>query len=351
MAALMVARRKSEPPKAAVRWTVPAATPRPQTVAPPQRRDETPPDYRQPIQLVEVTAHKGRKAMFDLADEAANLAGHLNGALDLADEAGKLADRINSAIEQLRRLQVASDQTAVGLASLREEMPRRTDTLGERIDGQRNELLGRLSAAEAAWQAEVRKLQDAMGPIEQRFSTLQAGLAQQLDPVRSLAAQAMSRAEHAINETGKAMARELPSPTLPDFIDRVEIDGDQLIEVRQSGARRTAGRFPRKAGGGRASSAERYNLYTKVVTVGADHTIHVGELTRIVLLVTAAATVTLPDAAKSRDRICEIKRTGSGAVVIAAQGVQTIDGLASIDLDTIYDAVEVISDGANWFIL
>jgi hypothetical protein len=74
---------------------------------------------------------------------------------------------------------------------------------------------------------------------------------------------------------------------------------------------------------------------------------------KCVVLVTASVTITLPDATTCTGRIYYIKSIGSGiTVTIATTASQTIDGSAtSRTITTQYKGLEVVSDGANWYII
>jgi hypothetical protein len=78
--------------------------------------------------------------------------------------------------------------------------------------------------------------------------------------------------------------------------------------------------------------------------------------TRTVALIDASggnATVNLPAAAGATDRIYYIKKIDSSAntVTIDANGAETIDGATTQTLLTQYDALQIVSDGTQWFIL
>ena len=70
-------------------------------------------------------------------------------------------------------------------------------------------------------------------------------------------------------------------------------------------------------------------------------------------LASDTATHTLPDATTCAGRIYYIKSTGaSKTVTIATTSSQTIDGsAASRTITTQYKGFQLVSDGANWFIL
>jgi hypothetical protein len=63
-------------------------------------------------------------------------------------------------------------------------------------------------------------------------------------------------------------------------------------------------------------------------------------------------TITLPNATTTRIKyIIKKVDSGVGDVVIACNGVQTIDGVATITLSLQYDTLEVVSNGINWNIV
>jgi len=67
---------------------------------------------------------------------------------------------------------------------------------------------------------------------------------------------------------------------------------------------------------------------------------------------TAARTVTLPLAANSLYHIYVVKRLNSAAndVIVARSGSDTIDGAASYTIDTQYKAINLTSDGTEWWV-
>jgi len=75
-----------------------------------------------------------------------------------------------------------------------------------------------------------------------------------------------------------------------------------------------------------------------------------------VLLGTAGAggiTLTLPAPATNANHIFTIKKVdaAAGFVTVAQNAAETIDGAASVNLISQYQAISVISDGTNWFII
>ena len=87
---------------------------------------------------------------------------------------------------------------------------------------------------------------------------------------------------------------------------------------------------------------------TNIVSKAADYSL---AATDDLCLVSAAATITLPTAVGVAGRVYVVKRTGSGAVVIATTSAQTIDGAATYTIGTQYQCVAVMSDGANWQVI
>ena len=66
----------------------------------------------------------------------------------------------------------------------------------------------------------------------------------------------------------------------------------------------------------------------------------------------SAVTITLIAAASANKQILRIKKIGSSYnVVIDGNGSETIDGSTTITLTVQYEAVTLVSDGSNWFIL
>lgn len=64
-----------------------------------------------------------------------------------------------------------------------------------------------------------------------------------------------------------------------------------------------------------------------------------------------ARNVTLPDATLYKGRVITIKHAGSGFNVnVLTTAFQTIDGVASYTINTLYGGITVFSDGFNWLI-
>jgi len=72
-----------------------------------------------------------------------------------------------------------------------------------------------------------------------------------------------------------------------------------------------------------------------------------------IILANDSLTITLPDATSYVGKQCIIKRINSlGNVTVLGTSSQTIDGdVAGIVLTNQYDAVTLISNGSNWFII
>ena len=96
-------------------------------------------------------------------------------------------------------------------------------------------------------------------------------------------------------------------------------------------------------------------MTTRVNPVAAAYSI--SDLDQIILVDSTAAirTVTLPSAATIPGRRYTIKdwkgTAATHTITIATVSSQTIDGAGSATLTTNYQAVELVSDGANWSII
>jgi len=62
-------------------------------------------------------------------------------------------------------------------------------------------------------------------------------------------------------------------------------------------------------------------------------------------------TVTLPTAVGCTGRQYVIKNSGTGAITVACNGAQTIDGVTTSTLGTQYQSLTVVSNNANWIII
>ncbi len=96
-----------------------------------------------------------------------------------------------------------------------------------------------------------------------------------------------------------------------------------------------------------------------VATQGMQETIQTlsanGAVTASICLVDGASagfTATLPDASLWSGKMVKVKKSEGteNAIVVAASGSQTLDGVASITLESPYAAVAFVSNGSNWFI-
>ena len=66
---------------------------------------------------------------------------------------------------------------------------------------------------------------------------------------------------------------------------------------------------------------------------------------------TGTFTVTLPTAVGCTGRQYVIKNSGTGAITVACNGAQTIDGVTTSVLGTQYQSLTVVSNNANWIII
>ena len=62
-------------------------------------------------------------------------------------------------------------------------------------------------------------------------------------------------------------------------------------------------------------------------------------------------TVTLPTASAIAGRMYVIKNSGTGSIVIACNGAETIDGSLIITLSITNVSISVVSTGTNWIII
>jgi hypothetical protein len=107
----------------------------------------------------------------------------------------------------------------------------------------------------------------------------------------------------------------------------------------------TAAKLPIADGNGKlAAGWVRYN-HTPTVTVAVDTLL---DDTHALVLVSAAATISLPTAADIAGRLYNVVRTGTGLVTIQPDGAETISGDASLTLTSRWDSVVFASDGTNW---
>ena len=67
----------------------------------------------------------------------------------------------------------------------------------------------------------------------------------------------------------------------------------------------------------------------------------------------APYTITLPAASGNSGRMLKVKRIDNATHVITidANGAETIDGFATIALESDFAGLSLLCDGSNWFIL
>lgn len=95
------------------------------------------------------------------------------------------------------------------------------------------------------------------------------------------------------------------------------------------------------------------SLALRTSSISANATAAVDVAIYLVDATLGAVTLTLPPAASCADRVYQVKKTDSSVngVVIDGDGAETIDGLASQTLAVQYEAIAVVSDGTQWWIL
>jgi hypothetical protein len=71
----------------------------------------------------------------------------------------------------------------------------------------------------------------------------------------------------------------------------------------------------------------------------------------VITLSVTGKTVTLPTAVGNDGKRFTIKLTVAGTGTVAADGIETIDGAATYPLAAQWNAVTVVSDGAQWLIV
>ena len=86
-----------------------------------------------------------------------------------------------------------------------------------------------------------------------------------------------------------------------------------------------------------------------ISTVSVSSVVAAVTSTDYVVIASAGVLLTLPTAV-SNTNLYTIKNTAASSVMVAANGVETIDGSANITLTTQYTAVDLISDNANWHV-
>ncbi len=100
-------------------------------------------------------------------------------------------------------------------------------------------------------------------------------------------------------------------------------------------------------GGGNALGTSGGSTTIDVHVTAVDYTV---TTSNDVVIGTAACTITLPTAVGST-KTYRIKRSGAGAVTVATNGAETIDGASDKILNVNYASIDVHSDGANWVVL
>ncbi len=88
----------------------------------------------------------------------------------------------------------------------------------------------------------------------------------------------------------------------------------------------------------------------KVTTVTGNYT---AADEAVIFVNTGTATITLPAASTVTGRTYYIKKISAtaGTITIDGNGAETIDGSATKPLTTQYQGMQIVSDGAAWFIL
>lgn len=96
-------------------------------------------------------------------------------------------------------------------------------------------------------------------------------------------------------------------------------------------------------------------LKLPTVAKSADYTVldDDGVLTILVTAGASGVTITLPTAADNAGRILEVKKvdSGVGAVTIAGEGAETIDGTNTVFWTQQYQSLTLQCDGTEWFII
>lgn len=85
--------------------------------------------------------------------------------------------------------------------------------------------------------------------------------------------------------------------------------------------------------------------YSVIASVSGDTTL---DDTHSIVLVSAAATITLPTAVGRTGRIYNIIRTGTADVILGPNGTETISGDTTLTLRNQWDSCVIVSDGSNW---
>lgn len=74
-------------------------------------------------------------------------------------------------------------------------------------------------------------------------------------------------------------------------------------------------------------------------------------LDRTIEATSGTFTITLPTAVGITDKDYIIKNSGAGTITIATTSSQTIDGITTKVMNTQYQSVTVVSNGANWIVV
>ncbi len=88
-----------------------------------------------------------------------------------------------------------------------------------------------------------------------------------------------------------------------------------------------------------------------VVTTAAPLTMGSAALTDYVYFVSGTTTVTLPTAVGNTNRYTVFRTDASLTTTIATSGGQTINGSSTVTLTSQYEAVDLVSNGSQWFII
>lgn len=70
-----------------------------------------------------------------------------------------------------------------------------------------------------------------------------------------------------------------------------------------------------------------------------------------IVLCSGTFTVTLPTAVGNGGLMYYIKNTGTGTITVDGNGAQTIDDATTFVLDAQYEAITIVSDGAEWWVV
>jgi hypothetical protein len=121
--------------------------------------------------------------------------------------------------------------------------------------------------------------------------------------------------------------------------ERVLVE-DQIIETSQAQVDAPLSQTP--SGGDLSPSA--------VVTVTANYSVAPTDAVILADATSAAFSVTLPSITAA-GAVFHVKKIDTSANAVTVKGPQTIDGSATLILATAYDAVHLVSDNTEWWIL